>query len=452
MNAFLIAGTNSGVGKTTITIGLISAFRQEGYSIQPFKVGPDFIDTGYHSLASGNPSINLDGWMLSKDYNINNFSLNTQNCNIAVIEGVMGFYDGFSGVSDDGSSAEIAKWLNLPVILIVNAQSMARSVAAIIYGFENFDKKVNIAGIIFNNVSGENHFSYLKESTEKYCKAKVLGYFKKCDFKPLPSRHLGLVTVEDNPEFWKHIENFGKIVKKRLDLKKILKITYYEKPKNISYNMENFAHKVKIAIAKDNAFCFYYYDNLKILKKYGAEIIFFSPLKDKYLPEDIHALYLGGGYPELFAEELSNNATLLNDIKNFAENNGIIYAECGGFIYLTKGVHTLDKKFFPLIGIFNDEAVMFDKLKVLGYSEVTFLKDSFLGAKDTVVKGHEFHYSFLKNEGKNLEKIYKIKMRRKGIIKYEGYRYKNCIGSYVHLHFGSNETIIKNLIASLNTG
>ncbi len=450
MNAFLIAGTNSGVGKTTITLSFISYFKTIGLNVQPFKVGPDFIDPGYHKLFSGNESINLDGWMLSKDYNISNFNRHSYDKDIAIVEGVMGLFDGFSGVNDRGSSAEIAKWLQLPVILIVNAKSMARSVAAIVYGFEKFDSKLNIVGIIFNNVSSENHFSYLEESVKKYCSAKVLGFFKKGDFPEISSRHLGLVTADENENFKKYKEKLAEIVKNRINVEELLKITKYTSQKIETRKSLN--KNIKIAVAKDKAFSFYYYDNIRLLKEYGAEILYFSPLNDEKLPKNIDAIYLGGGYPEVFAEKLSKNRNIIKEIKEFSNSGGIIYAECGGFIYLTKGVCDFNGKFFPLVGVFDDSAVMEKSLRALGYAEVILNEDSFFGKKGTKIRGHEFHYSYLKNSGKNLNKVYTVKMRKIPDGKLEGYLYKNTLGSYIHLHFGSNEKIVENLIYSIKEG
>jgi cobyrinic acid a,c-diamide synthase len=451
MKSFMIAGSNSGVGKTTITIGLISALKNLGYKVQPFKVGPDFIDPGYHTIASGYTSINLDGWMLTKDYNLSNFYKYSKNKDISIIEGVMGLFDGFSTENDSGSSAEIAKWLDIPVILIINGKSIARSAAAIVYGFENFDKNIQIKGVIFNNVSGDNHYSYLMESVKHYCKAEPLGYFKPDDFTPLPSRHLGLVTVEDNSNIGNYINEYGEVVKKRLNIGKLIELS----EKNLNYDLENtiiepYKKNIKIAVAKDNAFCFYYHDNLKILENYGAELTFFSPINDDNLPEDISMIYFGGGYPELFAEKLSKNISLIKEIRDFSDNGGFIYAECGGFIYLTEGVYDLNGKFFPFAGIFKDRAIMHNRLRSLGYAEVETLDNRFWGKRGLIIRGHEFHYSYLKNNGTQLEKIYKVTMRKQSNNKLEGYIENNTLGSYIHLHFGSNSSIIEYLFENLN--
>ncbi len=446
---FMIAGTHSGVGKTSITISIIAALKSLKYNVLPYKVGPDFIDTGYHTLVSGNEAINLDGWMLSKEYNEKNFFSGFSDENdVAIVEGVMGLFDGFSGISEDGSSAQIAKWLDLPVILVVDCKSIARSVAAIINGYADFDKSINVKGVILNNVAGENHLKYLKESIEKYCNVEIVGHFFREDFSPLPSRHLGLVTVEDNKDFKKKINQFGDTAKKRLNLKNLLKISQFTLNKKISQDKIYKDKKIKIGVAKDNAFCFYYYDNFKIFEKYGAEIVFFSPLNDKKLPDDVKFLYFGGGYPELYAEKLSKNISLINEIKRFIESKNYVYAECGGFMYLTQGIYINDR-FHRLCGIFNDSAVMEKKLRALGYREIKLLEDSLFGKKGETARGHEFHYSHLKNQGKDLKKIYEVRSRKDEKF-FEGYIYKNCIGSYIHLHFGSNENFIKNLMEKID--
>ena len=444
---FLIAGTNSGVGKTSVTISIIAALKSKNYNILPFKVGPDFIDTGYHSFVSGNPAINLDGWMLSKDYNKKNFYSSFKNENdIGIVEGVMGLYDGFSGNSEQGSSAQIAKWLNLPVILVVDCKSMARSVAAIINGYKNFDKNVNLKGVILNKVGSETHLNYLKEAIQTYCNVEIIGYFYRDDFPELSSRHLGLVTIEDNTNFKILIDKFKEKALERIDFEKLLQISYFDK--KFSPKLEKKAKRVKIGVAKDNAFCFYYYDNLKIFEKYGAEISYFSPLEDTCLPDNINFIYLGGGYPELHAEKLSKNKTLILELKKFIEDGKIVYAECGGFVYLTQGVY-INNNFFEFAGIFEERAILGKRLKALGYREITFIEDNFFGKREEKVRGHEFHYSYLENNGENLKKIYKITTRKGDLNKFEGYRYKNCLGSYVHLHFGSNEKIIENLVKKL---
>jgi len=447
MNAFMIAGTNSGVGKTSITLGLIRLFQKKNLSVQAFKVGPDFIDTGYHAFLSNKPAINLDSWMLSKDYNIENFLYYSKNNKISIIEGVMGLYDGFSTTDDDGSSALIAKWLKVPVILVVNASSMARSAAAIVKGFETFDPNINIVGVIFNHVSGENHYSYLSESVSHYCNAKPLGYIPKNSFKPLPSRHLGLVTIEDSNFEKNFFDEYAMILEKHINIDKLLSLTKYKTKifNNIEKKEKSLKKNIKIGVAKDKAFCFYYHDNIEILKKFGAEIIFFSPLNDKKLPDNLDALYFGGGYPELYSKELSANKQLLSEIKNFSEKKKIIYAECGGFMYLTKGIIDTHNNFFELVGIFDDIAVMNKKLSKLGYAEINIIQDTFFG-KNIKAKGHEFHYSHLKYNGEKLAKVYEVKMR-KGLQKFEGYKLNNTVGSYIHLHFGSNLEIIKNLIS-----
>ncbi len=434
---FMIAGTHSGVGKTSITISIISALKELKYNVLPFKVGPDFIDPGYHTFVSGNPSINLDGWMLSKDYNIENFYSKFKNeSDVAVVEGVMGLFDGFSGNSEDGSSAQIAKWLNLPVILVVDCKSMARSIAAIINGFKEFDKNLNLAGIILNNIGSEKHLTYLKQAILEYCNVEIIGYFFRGDLPEISSRHLGLVTIEDNIEFKNTIKIFSEIAQKRIDFHKLFNISKFNYvPRKIKLKASK--KKIKIGVAKDNAFCFYYYDNLKILEQKGAEIIFFSPLKDKKLPNGIKFIYLGGGYPELYAEMLSKNKSIINEIKNFIEQGNYVYAECGGFMFLTEGIYIKDK-FFPLVGIFKDKARLNKRLRALGYREIRLLNDTFLAEKGEIIRGHEFHYSHLIDEGKDLKKVYEITSRDKNIKKLEGYIYKNCIGSYIHLHFGSN--------------
>ena len=286
MKGFIIAGTHSGVGKTTITLGLMSVLRKKGLSVQPFKAGPDYIDTSFHRTACGRPSYNLDTWMMGIKGVTNTFRYASIGADISIIEGAMGLFDGKYGEKDYGSTAHIAKVLGLPVILIIDAKAMAQSAGAVVYGFERFDKDINIAGVIFNRVGSERHFKMLKEGVEKKCKAKVLGYISKDKEIELPERHLGLVMADENKKQIAKFEKIGKLITYYVDIDKVLKLvsTYKIFPsRNTEHGTRNTA--VKIAIALDNAFCFYYQENLDILKGCGAEIIFFSPLNDKKLPE-----------------------------------------------------------------------------------------------------------------------------------------------------------------------
>jgi len=356
--SLVIAGTHSGSGKTTISIGIMAALRKRGFSIQPFKVGPDFIDPGYHEAVCGFPSRNLDGWMLDKKYNLETFLKHSQGKDVSIIEGVMGLYDGHDGTSEDGSTAQIAKWAKSPVLLVIDARSMARSVAAILYGFEKYDKKVTIAGVILNRVSSLRHYTYLKDAIEEKCRAKVIGYLPSDISIEIPERHLGLVTSKENILRREYIKRLTNLIEKFIDIPRLLKIASPIERKrrssksNIDMSTAATDRKVKIGIAYDNAFCFYYHDNFDLLKKMGAELVYFSPLKDTSLPPKLDGIYLGGGYPELFAGDLEKNQAMRKEIRMFAEAGGCIYAECGGLMYMGEKIRSFNNRDYKMVGFF----------------------------------------------------------------------------------------------------
>ena len=455
MKTIIIAGTNSGVGKTTITIGLIALLKKRGLKVQPFKAGPDFIDTGYHTMIAGRPSRNLDAWMMSEDYVKESFYKNSSDADFAVIEGVMGLFDGLDGKGLEGSTAQIAKILNIPVILIVDAKAMAGSAGALVYGFENYNKDVNIAGVIFNNVGSENHYRILKEAVEHRCKTEVLGYLPREKNIEMPSRHLGLVTTEDNPLSEKFIDKLASIMETSINLDKILDISSLNSKLSIfnifSKKEEDNKKKITLAVAYDKAFSFYYQDNLDILTEYGAELKFFSPLNDKNLPLDIDGIYIGGGYPEIYSKELEANASLRGQIKKLAEDGMFIYAECGGLMYLTEGIIDLDGRMHEMVGIFAATARMLSKRKSLGYVSIEAEGDTILAQRGSKIKGHEFHYSEI-DMPDTIKRAYKVTKASNGHEWVEGYCYKNVLASYVHIHFGSNIEWAKNLTTCLPTG
>ncbi len=421
-------------------------FMNVGYKVAPFKVGPDFIDPGHHSRITGVTSRNLDGWMLTKEYNIECFNEFSSGFDISIVEGVMGLFDGYSGTSEAGSTSQMAKWNNLPVILIVNAQSMARSAAAVVQGFENFDKDVNFAGVIFNKIGSERHLAYLMEALEGNTRIPVLGGIFRNEDIEIPERHLGLVTNDEHVLSRDAVKKLSDLIEKNINVEKLLhNVSEYEVDVVVKKKvlMEN---RVKIAVAKDKAFCFYYQDNIEILEAAGAEIVYFSPMTDQNLPENISGIYLGGGYPELFATELSNNESLLNEIKVMSENQMPIYGECGGFMYLCEEITDHEGNVWPMSGCLPFSLKMLTKLKALGYREVTLEKESLLGKKGLVVRGHEFHYSEVINQNENIKTIYNVTKRALNALSTEGYVSKNTLGSYIHLHFGSNRKVGENFV------
>jgi cobyrinic acid a,c-diamide synthase len=441
------------VGKTLVTVGLISTLRKKGLIIQPFKVGPDFIDPGYHTLASGLPSRNLDGWMLSPDVVQETFAKHCARADLAIVEGVMGLFDGIDGKSEEGSTAQIAKLLQLPVILVVDARSMARSVGALVYGFEHYDPKLNVAGVIFNRVGSAKHYEYLCEAVADRCKAKPLGYLPRHEALELPERHLGLVTAGEFglPEnFMNHLNSE---IESHVNIDEILSIAKYRRSmeyrgSKISIatagtSLRSVLPDVRLAVARDEAFSFYYPDNLDLLTESGVEVCYFSPLRDSSLPERIDGIYLGGGYPEVYAERLAANQAMRGQIRQAAEAGLPIYAECGGLMYLTQAIQAPDGRTYEMVGLFPTMARMLKKRKALGYVELRLIQDCLLGKADWKVRGHEYHYSELTTDllDQNIEGVYELLSRKGNIPRKEGYHYHNVLASYVHLHFGSNPKV-----------
>lgn len=429
MRKILIAGTMSGSGKTTVSSILMSAFENTA----PFKVGPDYIDPSYHAIFTGNKSYNLDAFMYNEETLKFIFSSNSNGKNISIIEGVMGLYDGLGHSKENFSTAHISKMLNVPVILVVNAKGISTSIAAEILGFKLFDEEVNIAGVILNNVSSEKLYLNLKEAVEMYTGIECLGYLPKSDEIGIESRHLGLKQAFEIEGIKEKKEVLKKIAEKYLDLEKIYKISYSDEEisaENPALKLKDKLKGKKIAIAKDSAFSFYYESNLDLIRYSGLEIEEFSPVNDEKVP-DADFIYMGGGYPELYSKELSENKSMKESILKACENNIPIYAECGGFIYLTKGLETLDKKFFEFCGTFDIKISMRERLNIGRFGYIN------IDAKEGIsTKGHEFHYSEI-SENNEKETQYKIK-KDNGRSWECGYRKKNTLAGYPHIGFYSN--------------
>ena len=453
IKGFVVAGTTSGSGKTTIALGFMAALSRRGFRVAPFKVGPDFIDPGHHTRIAGTVSRNLDGWMLTEEYNLNSFSKHTKTADIAVIEGVMGLFDGRDGKSEAGSTAEMAKQLKLPVLLVVNARSMARSAAALVQGFENFDRELTFAGVIFNNIGSDRHLKYLKEALHNHAHMPIIGGIPRHDSVTIPERHLGLFTDADHTLTDDRIYQLAALVEDNIDLDPFLQDMEDSKDFPISININgdtnrNSSAKVRIGVAQDNAFCFYYQDNLDLLTEAGAQIVFFSPLKDTGLPPELDGLYFGGGYPELFTSQLAQNHQLRDDIKRLSDAGMPIYGECGGMMYLGRALSDLDGVRYPMTNCFPIETRMLPRLKSLGYREVRLVKDNLLGKSGDAIRGHEFHYSEINSEPIGTDKVYSVSGRGAGNPYLEGYRIKNTLGSYVHLHFGSCPSVCSTFVDS----
>lgn len=436
--AVLIAGASSGSGKTTLTLGLMAALKNMGLDVCGFKSGPDYIDPSLHKIVTGIPSVNLDTWMMPKDYLERSFQSRAAKADISVIEGVMGIHDGRQPDSSQGSTAELAVWLKVPVVLIVSANSMARTAAAIVNGLVDFDPKVNIIGVVFNNVGSLKHYEILEKAVSTYCSVPALGCIPKNNDIDIPSRHLGLYMGEDGILDKDKIKVLSDTVSKNVDIEKILLLSEMDiKHTDLFLSSSNnlSEHKPKrIAVARDKAFCFYYEDNFEILKHLGYEIVFFSPIDDNSLPEDVDAYYFGGGYPELYAKALSENEKMRKAVAEESMKGAFIYGECGGLMYLGENLTTVDGQLYPMCGCLPYSTVMKSGLQSLGYTEVLPLKDFLFLKSDNTIRGHCFHYSQMIDADKNrMENIYS----GHPVEKAKGFRIRNTLASYVHLHLSS---------------
>ncbi|HEY6009072.1 MAG TPA: cobyrinate a,c-diamide synthase [Geobacteraceae bacterium] len=469
MKAFVIAAPHSGAGKTTVTLAIMAALAARGMRVAPFKVGPDFIDPGYHRLVTGSASVNLDGWICPEHYVAATFARHVEDADVAVVEGVMGLFDGIGATSDVGSTAQVAALLRLPVVLVVDAKGQARSVAALVQGFARFDPRVEVTGVILNNVASERHGALLREAMAAGCpEVRVLGAIPRDAGLHIPSRHLGLVTAEDNPLSAGFVGHLVAVAERHLDLEGLLAFGGAPHPRPLSHGervaspspfggetergIGRATSSVRIAVARDAAFCFVYDDNLRLLREVGAELVEFSPLADEGLPAETAGIYLPGGYPELFAEALAANGAMREAIRQAVEAGMPVYAECGGFIYLTGGVVSVAgaQHAAPLqefVGIFPVTTRMLPRRKALGYREVEFTADTVLGRAGTVARGHEFHYSETAEMPAAVERLYRVR-RADADLGPEGYRYRNCLASYVHLHFGSNPGLAPAFVTS----
>ncbi|MBI5633461.1 MAG: cobyrinate a,c-diamide synthase [Nitrospirae bacterium] len=462
MPGIIVAGTHSGCGKTTVTLGLMAALKKKGLIVQPFKAGPDFIDTGLHRLVTDKPSRNLDLWICGEDYVRSCFSRYSYGADISVVEGVMGLYDGSL------STAALAGCLGIPIVLVVDAYGMAETAGAVVKGIRDWGlgmgteanpqtpiPGISFAGVIFNRVASENHFNRLKESIMDM---PVLGYLPRDLNFEIPHRHLGLTTAEDNPISDDNIERLADAVLKYIDVDSIARPgSYVSRPASGQTDCREqslapcdvLLATCRIAVARDRAFCFYYEDNLDLLREAGAELVFFSPLKDTQLPANIDGIYIGGGYPELHAEQLSRNSSMLMAIRDFAESDRTIYAECGGLMYLSKGIWKTEHERYEMAGVFPFETVMKKGRSRLGYREIGLTRDCLLGSSNEVARGHEFHYSeIMEGQDQGIARSYSVKNGSGDSLSAEGFTYKRTLASYIHLHFGSNQTIAEAFIYS----
>ena len=432
----LIAGASSSSGKTLITCGLLAALRKRGLKVCAYKTGPDYIDPGHLRLAGKCEAYNLDTWLMSRNLTRELFTRTSKHYDIALIEGAMGLYDG--GMN---SCAEIAKLLNVPVILVINAKSLGESAAALALGFREYDKAINLAGVIINNVGSDSHVKIISDSLERV-NIKLLGSIKRDDDFSLKERHLGLIPVTEHESF--DLSKLRNVIESSLNIQEIMNIAKSAPALDDDCITEVScpAKSVRVAVARDKAFSFYYPESLAMLESLGAELIYFSPLLDKTLPCSDKYIF-GGGFPEVFAGELAENQSMLESLRTC---NKQILAECGGFMYLCRSLRDLDGKKFAMAGLIASESLMTSR-PVIGYLEARALSDNIMCSAGDIIRGHEFHYSRMTHETHESE-AFEFTRPRTGEKHTGGYAGKNILASYLHVNFFGNIRLARKFLTS----
>ena len=447
----MICASQSGVGKTSTTMSIVAALCSRGLKVQTFKVGPDYLDPTYLSILSGRHCYNLDGWMMGREYVTRLFVEKSLDADIAVIEGVMGLFDGAEPDNIRGSSAEVAIWLKAPTILVVNAHGMAGSIAALVHGFSNLDERLKLSGVIANHIGSPNHRKWLETSCSSRNLAPVVGAFGRGAFKTLPNRRLGLVTASSETLGEQEKTALAEVAEKNLDIDRILNISKSVEPcsfKSHATVKSPRNQRIRMGLAFDRAFHFYYQDNLDALEQRGIDIVRFSPISDKSLPDDLDFLYVGGGYPEEYAFELSTNTAMMDSIRQYSDLGKPIYAECGGLMYFSKGIELDDSIRHGMIGIFPFWTRMRKSLRALRYCAAKFSEDTPIAPRGSVIHGHEFHYSELVGFGDNnaWRRVYTVSRPSQNTTFDEGFQRKNILLSYIHLHFASHPEALDRIV------
>lgn len=442
----VISGATSGVGKTTVAVAVMHAFKKRGMKVQPFKVGPDFIDPSYHTFVTGRQSRNLDPWLMGEKGVVESFQNACAGADVAVVEGVMGLFDGMSGKDDFASTAHVAKLLGAPVILVVDAAKAARSVAAIALGFMHFDRRLKIAGVIVNNVAGDRHAGYVADALAEKVRAPVLGIVKRNQQVRMEERHLGLVPAYELAEKRrKEIVVAAKYVQDHIDIDKLLDLCG-KGPLPKPAPQRQAPKRARIAVALDESFNFYYADNLDALRLKGAELVFFSPVNDSRLPAGIDGIMLGGGFPEVLADRLEKNRAMIGAVAKAVGEGMQVYGECGGLMYLTRSIsgYRGKRRARKMAGVIDADTVMTSRL-TLNYTEAQCDGPIFGRAR---LRGHEFHYSAIENIAGDSKFAYLL-TKGKGVT---GGKDGFCIGdsglaAYMHLHLASGR-LAERLVSS----
>ncbi|GAB4381452.1 MAG: cobyrinate a,c-diamide synthase [Elainellaceae cyanobacterium] len=439
--SLIIAGERSGVGKTTVTLSLLATLRRWQKSVQSFKVGPDYIDPMFHTYVTGRSCRNLDPVLTSEEYVRVCFQKHTQTVDLAVVEGVMGLFDGATGADDWASTAHIARLLTLPVLLVVDCSRLSRSIAALVHGYQSFDPRVQLAGLVLNRVGSDRHLELLKTALVPL-NLPILGVLRRHDLITIPDRHLGLVPTAELPALDQTIEQLAMLGESCFDWDKISPLLQSSVSPDSSLSSPPLplsSSPIKIAVARDRAFSFYYADNLEMLEELGAELLFWSPLEDQALPAGTQGLYFGGGFPEVFAAQLSQNQSALEAVRSAITAGTPTYAECGGLMYLSEQVIDFAGQPWAMVGVLPTSTQMSKRL-TLGYRRAVALQDSPILEAGAIVWGHEFHRSTLTNLPEM--PLYQLRGYDAHSPEHkEGWQIQQVHASYVHLHWGSQPEI-----------
>jgi cobyrinic acid a,c-diamide synthase len=450
----IVAGVASGVGKTTIATGLMAALAARGLRVQGYKVGPDYIDPTYHRAATARPSYNLDSWLSSPALVRQRFGAGMRDADMAVIEGVMGLFDGRKQTRDTASTAEMARLLNAPVVLVIDVSHMGQSVAAVVHGFQHLDPDVRLAGVILNKVASRDHEATLRYALAEWTNVPVLGAIRRDASLTIPGRHLGLVPAAETAI---EVQKVGRVIEEVVDVEEVLRVAhaagqlppppmqegYASELAALSVKLELTSAHIRIGLALDKAFSFYYPEMLEVLADLGVEIVPFSPLQDKKLPEDIDLLYLGGGFPEVFAEQLAENTEMLTDVRVAVQRGVPLYAECGGYMYLGKICIDANGKGHKLVGALPYTFRMGTERAQVGYREVTTLRDTLMAPAGTQLRGHEFHWSRIVEPLLEERAAYRVEGRD---MICEGYASETLLASYIHIPLAANLRVLERLL------
>jgi len=446
----VIAGTASNVGKTILTAGLIAAFKARALTVQSFKVGPDYIDAAYLAHVSGRPCRNLDSWMLGEGALRQVLAQGALGADLALVEGMLGLFDGRSG-STDGSTADVARIIKAPVVLVINVNDMTESAAAVALGFKSFAESPRIAGVLLNNVRSDAHRRRAEDAIWDIAKLPVLGALRAMPQLDIPQRERGLLPVTENKEWDRMIGLLAETIDRDVDLDLLLRIANKAElvplvPKKIFQGKPDAGRTVRLAVAYDDAFNFYYPENLELLEEHGAQVVPFSPLEDEQLPQDAAGIYLGGGFPEVFVAPLAKNRSMAESIQRAYRSGIPIYAECGGLMYLGRSLRTYSGTTERMAGVIPVDVEMDGQIHRFGYRQLLTLEDSILSPRGQFYRGHEFHWSRITGHNGDLKPAYQMQNAEGDVIGYEGFVAPNLLASYVHLHFGQNPVLVDKFV------